>query len=68
MILEPLTLEDLTTVTGGYVIRKTSAGQEELKAQIQALATTVKDAATAAATAPKQDSTQMMLMMLMTRR
>jgi hypothetical protein len=63
--IELLRLEDLTTVTGGYVIRKVTAAQEELKAQVQTLATTVKDAATAAAGTPKQDPMQMMMMMMM---
>jgi hypothetical protein len=72
MTFDALTNDELVTATGGYVIRKVSAGQEALRTQVDALATSVKDAATASTTSAaekaSQSQSQMMMMMMMMRR
>ncbi len=72
MTFDALTDDQLVTATGGYVIRKVAAGQEALRTQVEALATSVKDAASASSTtaAAKQQQQQqsMMMMMMMMRR
>jgi len=71
MTIQTLTDDELVTATGGYVVRKVSAGQEELRTQVDALATSVKDAAAASQTAASAKASQqqsMMMMMMMMRR
>ncbi len=71
MMFDALTNDELVTATGGYVLRKANAGQEELKTQVQALATSVKDAAAASTTGAADKASQqqsMMMMMMMMRR
>jgi hypothetical protein len=72
MKFDALTDDELVTATGGYVIRKVTAGQEALRTQVETLATSVKDAATASTTtaadkAAQSQSTMMMMMMMMRR-
>ncbi len=71
MTFDVLTDDELVTATGGYVVRKVGAGQEALRTQVEALATSVKDAATASTTATADKASQqqnMMMMMMMMRR
>ena len=72
MTFDVLTDDELVTATGGYVHRKVSAGQDALRTQVETLATSVKDAATASTTAAAEKAShsqsQMMMMMMMMRR
>ncbi len=71
MKFDVLTDDELVTATGGYVLRKVNAGKEELRTQVQTLATSVKDAATASQNAAAEKASQqqsMMMMMMMMRR
>jgi hypothetical protein len=71
MKFDALTDDELVTATGGYVLRKVTAGQEELRTQVETLASSVKDAAAASTTAAADRASSqqnMMMMMMMMRR
>lgn len=69
-ILEPITLDHLATVTGGQMLRNTTAYDEKLKTQLTSLQSSIKEVATAAVTsqAKKQETLNAVMMMAMMRR